>query len=405
LWLTRLDGEALILNFKGFADYIDDLCKLNLLRLVISQPQENSKYMKIDIRLHEFGYQAEMLTQTQAFHKNLAADEISLFLAEMVPVMFHQLNAWTRTQEYQLRITSKGKVLTTSREADVPMSGPAQHDRQKQVLINPGDFVPPLVDMGIMTADGQVIHAMQGKFRQINRFLEIVDDEIRQLAPTEPLRILDFGCGKSYLTFILYYYFVKIRKIPIEMTGLDLKEDVIAKCSLTARKYGYDHLSFQAGDIGSYNSPEPLDMVITLHACDTATDDALFHAVMGNARMIFTAPCCQHELNKQMKSDDLALITRYGVVKERTAALMTDAIRANLLACCGYRTQLMEFVDMAHTPKNLLIRAVKTGSADRGKMLAEVESLMRFFHLSPAFYRLLKEAGKITASEDDQSTK
>jgi SAM-dependent methyltransferase len=384
------------MSFKGFADYIADLCKLSLLRLVFSQPQDESKYMKIDICLHEFGYQAEMLTQTQAFHKNLAADELSLFLADKVPGMFRQLNAWTRTREYQLRITPKGKVLTTSREADVPMSGFAQHDRQKHILINPGDFVPPLVDMGIMTADGQVIHAMQGKFRQINRFLEIVDDEIRQLAPTEPLHILDFGCGKSYLTFILYHYFAKIRKIPIEMTGLDLKEEVIAKCSLTASKYGFDHLSFQTGDISSYHSHEPLDMVITLHACDTATDYALFHAVMGNARLIFTAPCCQHELNKQMQSDDLALITRYGVVKERTAALMTDAIRANLLACCGYRTQLMEFVELAHTPKNLLIRAVKDSSADRGKMLAEVETLMHLFHLNPTFYRLLKEAGKIS---------
>lgn len=235
------------------------------------------------------------------------------------------------------------------------------------------------------------------KYKQINRFLEMVDDVSDNLPRQRPLRVIDFGCGKSYLTFILYYYLTVIKKREVQMVGLDLKADVIEKCNQTARKYGYDGLHFELGDINGYQLAGEVDLVITLHACDTATDYALFNAVSWGARVILSVPCCQHELNGQIQSEQFSILTRYGIVKERAASLMTDAIRANLLECCGYKTQLLEFIDLAHTPKNILIRAVKRAPSQRAPagVLEETESLMEEFLLHPTLYRLLKEAGRI----------
>lgn len=367
-------------------------------RLILSRPAKDAEYVKIDVRPLGSGYQAQMLTATQAFHKNMSSPEARTWILGLLETRYRQLNAWTDTREYQLRMTKKGRALATGRAAGPPVSVSARHDREKRYLLEPGGVVPPLVDMGVMTADGMVVGGKQRKFRQINRFLEIIDDEIRRTAPAEPLRILDFGCGKSYLTFIVYHYLTNIRGMSVRMTGLDLKRDVVEKCRRAAEKYGYDGLVFETGDIGAYRGGEPPDMVITLHACDTATDDALFQAVTGGANMIFTAPCCHHELGRQIRSDEFPILTRYGVVRERMAALMTDAIRANLLACCGYKTQLMEFVEFEHTPKNLLIRAVKTDRAGSDAPLREVEAIMAAFHLEPTLYRLLRQAGRIGTS-------
>ena len=260
------------------------------------------------------------------------------------------------------------------------------HNRQKNHILSEGTPIPPLVDMGVVTKEGKVAAPMQHKYRQINRFLEMIDDTLEDI--TE-MSVIDFGCGKSYLTFVLYYFLTEVKGIKTEMTGLDLKADVITNCQQVADKYGYKGLQFVQGDIGSHGGKA--DMVISLHACDTATDYALYHALKMNAKMIFAAPCCQHELKPQIKNEELNLFSRYGTVKERVAALMTDSIRANLVAAQGYKTQLMEFVDLAHTPKNLLIRAVKTKMPHKAKLmyLQEVEELCRAFNLSPTLYNLL----------------
>lgn len=303
------------------------------------------------------------------------------------------MNAWSKDKEYSVSVSKKKKVLFRAKTSKTPCDLPWQpaHNRVKNYILPEGRVIPPLVDMGIFTAQGKVVRSMYDKYRQINRFIELIDDVIKKESNTH-LNIIDFGCGKSYLTFILYYYLTEIRNLSVDIIGLDLKEDVIRKCQAAADKYGYDHLRFELGDINGFSCPFDVDMVITLHACDTATDYALYNAAAWNARMIFSVPCCQHELNKQIDTDRFSLFTRYGIVSERFCALMTDAIRANLLEYSGYNAQLLEFIDFAHTPKNILIRAVQNPGKSlsaRQNALEEARRVMDEFHVNPTLYRLL----------------
>ena len=243
-----------------------------------------------------------------------------------------------------------------------------------------------------MTRDGKIVHSLYDKFRQINRFLEFIEDILPKLSKDREVTILDFGCGKSYLTFAMYYYLHQLQQYDVRIVGLDLKEDVIEKCSALAKKYGYKKLTFCQGDIASYEGVDRVDMVVTLHACDTATDYALAKAVGWGASVILSVPCCQHELNRQIHNEVMAPVFSYGVLKERIAALMTDGLRAQMLEQAGYDTQILEFIDMEHTPKNLLIRAVYTGKKKEND--EQLRSCLDAFGLHPTLERLLKEGGR-----------
>lgn len=373
----------------------------DLQKIILSKPKEKAQeYKKIVIERKKDYFQAARYTQKQVFHVNLQKEELTNFLVEQVTNAFSQLNAWDEQKEYMLMISKKGKVTfkgKTGNQQPAAKEQDAAHNRKKNYILEEGKVIPALVDMGIYTKEGKIVRTMYDKFRQINRFLEIVDDGVKEYGKDE-IHIIDFGCGKSYLTFILYYYFTEIKQIKTHIIGLDLKKDVIEKCNLAAQKYGYKNLHFELGDINGYQAPFDVDMVVTLHACDTATDFALYNAIQWKAKMIFSVPCCQHELNKQMKTEDLSLFTRYGIIKERMSALTTDAIRGNLLEYCGYKTQILEFIDFEQTPKNLLIRAMRKPVVPvsvKKKYLAEVHAAMEEFHVNPTLYRLLSEEGVI----------
>ena len=360
-----------------------------VIKLTASKPASGVTYRKITATETDKGYFIEQFTEKQAFHKNITKDGLGEYLTD-ISTDFLQFNIWTADTEHIVLVSKKGKVSYKRKRTETAVVK-KEHNRKKQYLIEEGTVVPPLVDMGIFTPEGKVVRPMYDKFRQINRFLELINDEIKNRNYKE-INIIDFGCGKSYLTFIVYYYLTEIVGIKANITGLDLKADVIENCNKAAKRYGYTGLEFKIGDINGYKCTVKPDMVITLHACDTATDFALYNAIEWGADLIFSVPCCQHELNSQMKSDKLSILTRYGIIKERTAALMTDAIRANILWYKGYNTQLLEFVDMSHTPKNILIRAVKSQIPQKAKdkYLAEAESLITEFGFDPTLYRLIK---------------
>ena len=375
---------------------IFDIVSEDIVKVVLSNKMKSDvQYNKIVFLLKEKKgkeyYQIEKYTDKQVFHENIDKDELEESLFENIEAKYKQVNAWSENSTFDMKISKKGKVFLGKKSSDNKKVVNKSHNKEKNYILKEGMIIQPLIDLGVFTKEGKVVNSKYDKYKQINRFVEIIDDEIKKTDQKE-LTILDFGCGKSYLTFVLYYYFVEIKKINVKMIGLDLKEDVIKKCNDIAKRYNYENLHFEIGDINGFKYNNNVDMVITLHACDTATDYALYNAVKWNAKMIFSVPCCQHEFNAQMMTDDLSILTRYGIVQERVAALMTDAVRANLLESLGYKTQLLEFIDIAHSPKNILIRASKSNisTEKKEKALLEVEALMSKFNFKPTLYNLLK---------------
>lgn len=376
----------------------------------LCQEKFNRPYLRIRIKINTSSqsikkYTVESFTEKQAFHSQLDEAELNTFIEENAGITFKSCIYRTQTEEVTILANKKGEItkLTKKLKNDVIVSKAKSQcgNRIKNYLLPEGTPIPFLVHLGIMTAEGKVISSKYDKFRQINRFLEFVNDILPSVMKnifaneeqTRPLRIADFGCGKSYLTFAVHYYLTQVKKINAEIIGLDLKEEVIEYCNKTAKLLNCQGLRFDTGNIAEYNYQNSPDIVITLHACDTATDYALDYAIKNNCSAILSVPCCQHEINNQLNKNknipqEFIPLTKYGLIKERFASLVTDALRAEYLEQAGYSVQILEFIDMEHTPKNILIRAVKKQNKNEYAK-KEAQALTKALELNPTLEKLL----------------
>jgi Methyltransferase domain len=356
-----------------------------LARAVLSKPRRASPYSRVTVRpvlvADELRYQFEYRHGDKATHANLLPLEAETELGSLIHRDFRQ--ALLQTAEHDYQVLDGKKML---RRPPTRKPSDLTHNRRKLRLLPEDEPVPFLVELGVMTPDGKVRARRYDKFRQINRFLELVDDVI----PNRPLRIVDFGSGKSYLTFALYHLLAIVRGLDVDVVGLDLKEDVIERCRSLAATLGYERLRFDVGDIGLFEG-EPADVVVSLHACDTATDAALARAVRWGAETILAVPCCQHELYEQVRDDTLSPLLSRGILRERFAALATDAARAELLEAVGYDAQVIEFVDLEHTAKNLLIRATRRSAYDGRAALRRYRTFKERLGIEPTLERLLTD--------------
>lgn len=374
-------------------------------QMIFSNPAQKDGILKVRIRPVNLRgrllFQAEELVGTQAFHKNLLPEEVCDYVTGLLSGGLRNGEVISGLGSAVVLVSKKGTVTVKIKRAVQPKQEEKRetdrlasevilaHNRKKRYVLEEGKPVEFLVDLGVMTKEGKIVRTRYDKFRQINRFLEFIEDILPNLDPGRETTIIDFGCGKSYLTFAMYHYLHCLKGYPVRIIGLDLKKDVISRCNLLAEQYGYEKLRFYHGDIASYEGVDHVDMVVTLHACDTATDYALAKAVRWGARVILSVPCCQHELNRQMKNEQMKPVFQYGLIKERMAALYTDALRAQLLEGQGYRTQILEFIDMEHTPKNILIRAVWDGRKKHNEK--ELREIMDFLSVKPTLASLLED--------------
>lgn len=359
-------------------------------------------------RRDSLSYQIEYTYEKKVTHKNITPGEVAEEAFDLAVSKFKQINIITADEEIQVLANKpeKPRITRTCILHDAP---DLSHDKKKNYVIPEGRPCDFLIHLGVMDEKGKVYKKHYSKFRQINRFLEIVDDVSPYLLKNafsgaeninsekdidielKPLRIIDFGCGKAYLTFALYYYFVKQKKIPCRITGLDLKDDVIKFCQKTADEIGYDGLEFQTGDIADY-SDDAADMVVTLHACDTATDYALINAVKWDTEVILSVPCCQHELFRQIKNDVSAPMLKHGIIKDKFTELLTDGLRGLKLESKGYDVAMIEFTSLEHTSKNIMIKAVKARRPDDKRSLKaaeEYEKLKKEYHVSPSIDQMV----------------
>lgn len=393
---------------------VESYLNIDLIQIVLSGVRHDTGISKIRIRpvliKEQLLFQITKTQGPKELHENLNRQETAENICRWMEQDFKQMQLGSQQGNVSVLVSKKGKI--TIKEKKIVKAHPGNtdgellpsveeigkamelrrqelaHNRRKRYILEEGRPVDFLIDLGVMTTEGKVVRSRYDKFRQINRFLEFIEDILPRLTKDREVTILDFGCGKSYLTFAMYYYLHELKQYDVNIAGLDLKKDVIAHCNKLAAKYHYDKLHFFVGDIASYEGVSQVDMVVTLHACDTATDYAMAKAVNWGASVILSVPCCQHELNSQIANDVTSPILGYGILKERMAALMTDGIRAQLLEQAGYDTQILEFIDMEHTPKNLLIRAVYTGKKKDSRQ--KLDRFLEEFHLQPTLKKLLE---------------
>ena len=379
-------------------------CDINLRQIIISGAKKKDGASKIRIRpviiKEQLLFQCTKTIGPKEFHSNHEKEEALDLIEQWMEDDFKQLQLESEVGELYVLTSKKGKMTIKEKKKMVSESRSKEsgdrrlelaHNRKKHYILEEGQVVEFLVDLGVMTQDGKIVRTRYDKFRQINRFLEFIEDILPKLDKDREVTILDFGCGKSYLTFAMYYYLHELKHYDVRIIGLDLKEDVIEHCSKLSEKYGYEKLKFYQGDIASYEGVNQVDMVVTLHACDTATDYALAKAVRWGARVILSVPCCQHEFNAQMENELLEPVLSYGILKERMAALITDGMRAQMLEEVGYETHILEFIDMEHTPKNLLIRAVYTGK--KKETDGKWKECLQGFHVTSTLETLLFKGG------------
>ncbi len=376
----------------------------NLYQIILSNARDKEKAFKVKIRpvllKDELLYQETVYQGTKVFHENYKDAEMILRIENYLENDFKQCEVEHTNKKAVILVSKKGKMTIKAKQLkqNDKVQGMEKislaHNRVKKYILEEGIAVPFLIDLGVQSKDGKIIRAKYDKYKQINRFLEFVEDILPALPKEKEVQIVDFGCGKSYLTFAIYYYLHELKGMDVAITGLDLKEDVIVHCNELSHKYGYDKLQFIRGDIAEYEGLTKADMVVTLHACDIATDYALEKAVKWDAKVILSVPCCQHEVNKQIQCEVLQPVLQYGIVKERMSALLTDALRADILKAVGYEADLLEFIDMEHTPKNILIRAVKKEKQNPAKQqedMNKVLEMMKFMQIEPTLYKLLEK--------------
>lgn len=377
-------------------ELLEQCIQKNLIDLTISGLKKKNEELPVKIKVRpvamkdKIEYQVSEFIGRKVFHKNYKKDELKKKITDWMQEDYKQAQFTMTDATAQILSGKHSQTVKYKKCKEVRVQRDLSHNRTKRYILPDGTPVGFLIDLGVMTKEGKIVRQKYDKYRQINRFLEFVEDILPQLSKEREQTIIDFGCGKSYLTFAMYYYLKELKGYDIRIIGLDLKEDVIAHCNELKDKYGYGKLSFLVGDIASYTDVDAVDMVVTLHACDTATDYALAKAVQWGAKVILSVPCCQHEANKMMENELLQPVLQYGILKERMAAIMTDAVRANLLTAKGYDTQILEFIDMEHTPKNLLIRAVYTGK-DSENAAEALKNMEEALHLNLTLNKLLGE--------------
>ena len=375
-------------------DKIEKYFRQEIVRVVISNLKKGTEceYSKVTIKPYNSSkgimYQFEYTVKNQVKHRNVEeynlVDEISLLLENY----FTQCMVYGTESDYHINCYGdKVKAKTMAATKKIAIGG---HNKKKRYILNEDEHIDFLVYLGVMTKDGKVVNSKYNKFRQINKYLELIKPSIDMLPKDRPLKIVDFGCGKAYLTFALYYYVVKILNMQAEITGLDLKEEVIDYCNKVARELGYDSLEFQKGNIKDYSRTQDVDMVIMLHACDNATDEGIVQSLKFNAKIIIAVPCCQHEFFRQIENENLEPILQFGILKDRMTALATDSLRAQILKALGFDVTVMEFIETEHTPKNLAIRAIRDGGFNKTEY-EKYEKFRDFLDLDPYIERRMRE--------------
>jgi len=368
--ITKIINEENIINaiFTGVKKKSEKTFNKVTIKKVIIQNKEK--------------YQFEYIYDKNVEHKNLNNNETETEISHLIQTYFKQAIIHTITANYHILVNKRDEVKI-SKKAPTKKFEEVSHNRKKNYILNEGILTPYLIELGIMTQQGKIINSKYDKFKQINRYLELVSDCIPYLDKNKTIRIIDFGCGKAYLTFALYDYLVLKMGYNVEIVGLDLKQNVIEFCSDLAKKLRYDDLRFEQGDIKGFDQFDDVDMVISLHACNTATDEALAKAVNWGAKVILAVPCCQHEFLKKIKNKKMIPMMKYGIIKEKLATLLTDSVRANVLEIMGYRTQVLEFIDMEHTPKNIMIRAFFEDNQNISKVVKQYKEFKEEWQIEP----------------------